>query len=440
MPRRGLTTAPTARTIRNARIPRTLLDEPPAEFEADGEDLVVADIAIAEGRIAAIDAAGGERVAGDIDLDGGQVWPCLADIHTHLDLGHIWQRAPNPDGSLETAFGIVAADRLAHWRAEDLRPRMEFGLRCAYAHGTRALRTHLLSPPEQADTSWGVFRELRDDWRGRIELQGVSLVPVEAFADGDGEGLADLVAGCGGLLGAVCFARPDIDGLFDRVFRLAGDRGIDVDLHIDEALDPGQKTLRSAAEAAIRTRFGGRVQCGHCCSLSVQSDDDVERTLDGVAEAGFAIVSLPMCNLYLMDRRVDATPRRRGVTLVREMAARGIPVSFASDNCRDPFYGYGDHDAFEVFTQAVRVAHLDTPVAAWPRSVTATPVDVMGLDSPGLIKIGEPADLVLFRGRGYSELLTRPQADRVVLRDGEAIDTTLPDHRELDALRAAPAR
>ena len=41
----------------------------------------------------------------------------------------------------------------------------------------------------------------------------------------------------------------------------------------------------------------------------------------------------------------------------------------------------------------------------------------------------EAVDLVLFRGRGYSELLARPQAD---LRAGLPIDTTPPDHRDLD--------
>ena len=166
----------------------------------------------------------------------------------------------------------------------------------------------------------------------------------------------------------------------------------------------------------------------------MQSPDDVGRTLDAVAEANFSIVSLPMCNIYLMDRKDGRTPRQRGVTLVREIADRGIPVSFGSDNCRDPFYGYGDHDALEVFTEAARIAHVDTPMAAWPRSVTATPIEVMGLESPGYIKIGEPADLVLFRGRFYSELLTRPQTERIVLRNGEPIDTTLPDYRELDDL------
>ena len=88
----------------------------------------------------------------------------------------------------------------------------------------------------------------------------------------------------------------------------------------------------------------------------------------------------------------------------------------------------------EVFVQAARIAHIDLPMDDWPRSVTATPMAVMGLDGPGTIGVGAPADLVLFNGRGYSELLSRPQADRTVLRDGEPIDTTLPDYRELDGL------
>ena len=384
--------AQSPQAIRNARVPASLLAEPPAELISDEDDVATLDIEIGGGRITAITPPTGNIAGGDIDLDGGQVWPCFADIHTHLDLGHIWRRAPNPDGSFETALASVVADRDAHWNAEDLRRRMEFGLRCSYAHGTRAIRTHLLSQPRQAPTTWGVFRELREDWRGRIDLQAVSLLFIDEFRDGESDAVANLVADTGGLLGAVCFMRPDIDDLFDRIFQLAADRGLDLDLHVNESLDARDKTLRHAAAAARRNNFEGRVQCGHCCSLSVQSPDDVGRTLDAVAEANFSIVSLPMCNIYLMDRKDGRTPRQRGVTLVREIADRGIPVSFGSDNCRDPFYGYGDHDALEVFTEAAWIAHVDTPMAAWPRSVTATPIEVMGLESPGYIKIGEPTE------------------------------------------------
>ena len=58
----------------------------------------------------------------------------------------------------------------------------------------------------------------------------------------------------------------------------------------------------------------------------------------------------------------------------------------------------------------------------------------MGLPDRGRIAVGCPADLVLFTGRNYSELLSRPEAGRIVLRAGRAIDRTLPDYRELDDL------
>ena len=424
----------TSFALRNARVPLSLLGDPPDGLTTDDEGLANVDIEIDAGRIAVIRRRGGNVGSGDRDLDGGQVWPCFADIHTHLDIGHIWTRAPNADGSFWTAAKAVANDRDANWSADDLRARMEFGLRCSYAHGTRAIRTHLQSPPGQAATTWGVFRELREEWRGRIDLQGVNLLMVEEFRDGKSDAIVDLVAESGGIVGAVIFMVPGMDDILDDIFRLASERSLDLDLHVDESLDLRDRTLRHVAEVARRNRFAGRIQCGHCCSLAVQPDDDADRTLDLVAEAGIAVVSLPMCNVFLMDREAGRTPRRRGVTLVREMAARGIEVSFASDNCRDPFYGYGDHDMLEVFTQAARIAHIDLPMGEWPRSVTATPIQVMGLDSPGLIEVGEPADLVLFNGRGYSELLSRPQNDRTVLRNGEAIDTTLPDYRELDNL------
>jgi cytosine deaminase len=160
----------------------------------------------------------------------------------------------------------------------------------------------------------------------------------------------------------------------------------------------------------------------------------VSETLDLVAEAGISVVSLPMCNLYLQDRIPGRTPRWRGVTLLHELAARRVRVAVASDNCRDAFYGFGDHDVMEVFREATRICHLDRSYGDWPRTVTTTPADLMGLAPCGRIGRGLPADLVLFEGRTWSELLSRPQSNRVVIRNGQPIDTRLPDYRELDDL------
>ena len=78
-----------------------------------------------------------------LPLAGRIVLPAFVDAHTHLDKGHIWRRAPNLTGDFPGALTTVAADRSARWSAEDVAARMEFSLKCAYAHGTRAIRTHL---------------------------------------------------------------------------------------------------------------------------------------------------------------------------------------------------------------------------------------------------------------------------------------------------------
>ena len=421
--------------IANARVPLCLLE---GDFADAGEQLALVDLDIEGDRIAGISVAGGEPAAEGtalIEQDGGQVWPGLIDLHTHLDKGHIWPRAANPDGTFASALEAVRVDREANWLAADVRARFEFGLRCAFAHGTVAIRTHLDCAPLHRIT-WPMFCELRERWAERITLQGVSLVSLDDLRGAFAEELADLVAASGGVFGCALSMAPDLDRQLELVFALAAERGLDLDFHVDETADAHATSLRHVAEAALRHRFAGRILCGHCCSLALQERREAERTLALVREAGIAVVSLPLCNLYLMNRSPGRTPRWRGVTLLHEMAARGIPVALASDNCRDPFYGYGDHDVLEVFREAVRIAHLDCPVGAWPAAVTRTPAELMGLPERGVVRAGAPADLILFRARDWSELLSRPQTERIVLRAGRPIDSTLPDHRELDELLA----
>jgi cytosine/creatinine deaminase len=114
----------------------------------------------------------------------------------------------------------------------------------------------------------------------------------------------------------------------------------------------------------------------------VQDEAEALHTLDLVAKAGLNVVSLPMCNLYLQDRHAHRTPRWRGITLVHEMKARGINVSFASDNTRDPFYAYGDLDMLEVLRQATRIGHLDHSPRTGPTPSSPTPPAPAGSPRP----------------------------------------------------------
>jgi cytosine deaminase len=417
--------------LKNAHIPLALIEN--QRFtEQTREGLCLVDLEITEGKITQIIPPSSPPINTPIvDLKKGLVLPCFIDAHTHLDKGHIWERSPNLDGTFDNALITVKRDA-QFWNTEDIYRRMEFALKCSYAHGTIALRTHLDSYREQADLSLAVFKTLQQEWADKLILQAVCLVSLDYFQTPEGVALADKMTEIGGILGGVAFTNPDLDAQIDRIFSLAQERGLNLDFHVDENGDPDSICLHKIAEAALRHQFSGKIVCGHCCSLAVQPPEVIKHTLDLVKQAGIGIVSLPMCNLYLQDRKPFQTPYWRGITKVHECQQKGIPVAFASDNCRDPFYGFGDHDVLEVFTQSVRIAHLDTPYSDWCASVTKTAADLIGLPQLGRIGLGLSADLILFKARYFSELLSRPQGDRVLLRQGKVIAPNLPDYAELD--------
>ncbi|MGN7714098.1 cytosine deaminase [Agrobacterium tumefaciens] len=419
--------------LRNATLPSVTVEG----FQGQAKDgLVCADIVIADGKIEVVLPAG--DTPSDMpqaDLRDGMVFPCFIDMHTHLDKGHVWDRRPNPDGTFMGALDNVRADRVVHWSHDDIRARMEFSLKAAYAHGTKLIRTHLDSIPPQTDISFPLFAEVQQEWKDRIALQAVALLPLESVLDKPVfDGIVATTRKYGGLLGGATRLLPDLDKILDILFRSAADNGLDIDLHVDETEDREVLTLEAIADAKLRLGFEGSVVVGHCCSLARQDDDTVKRVIDKVAKANISVVSLPMCNMYLQDRHAGRTPRWRGATLFKELSSAGVAIAVASDNTRDPFYAYGDLDCVEVLREAVRILHLDHPIDGVARVVTTTPADILGRRDVGRIGAGLPADLVLFTARRWSEFLSRPQGDRIVMRNGKGIDSRLPDYRDLDPI------
>jgi len=61
----------------------------------------------------------------------------------------------------------------------DLVRSMTFGVRCAYAHGVSAIRTHLDTYADSAERTWEALAEVRAAWAGRVDLQAVSLCPID---------------------------------------------------------------------------------------------------------------------------------------------------------------------------------------------------------------------------------------------------------------------
>jgi cytosine deaminase len=240
---------------------------------------------------------------------------------------------------------------------------MEFALKCAYAYGTKAIRTHLDSLPPQEDISWPVFEMMRERWAGRIDLQAACLFGIDRTRDENGSRRWST----GSLRPAACSARSPswcrISKTCSTWCSARRSRTIcDLDFHADETDALEAVSLRMIAEAAKRHGYEGRILVGHCCSLARQPDDEVcARSTPWRPATDLGRVAADVQHVSAGPPLDGTTPRWRGVTLLHEMKARGINVCVASDNTRDPFYAYGDLDMIEVYRMATRIGAFRPP-------------------------------------------------------------------------------
>ena len=371
----------------------------------------------------------------DIELDGsvvaavepardpqprGTVISAPVDAHVHLDKNYTVREVGPANGNLFAAIERMEAHR-RHWSVDDIAGRMELALDQAYRCGTRALRTHLDWVQPEAPASLRAFEAARERWRGRLDLQFVSLTPLDVFADAEaGERIAHAVRRADGVLGAFVYRNEGLAGKLERVFDLAQTHGLALDFHVDEGLDADATGLRTIAQSSIaRGARHPRVVCGHGCSLSMQDPAEARATLHLCAEADLTLVALPTTNAYLQGAW-DETPVPRGITRLREAAAAGVRTALATDNVQDAFYPYGGYDLLQTFGLGVQMAHL-APAADWLGSITTDPANALGLAWDGCIAPGCPADLVVLAARDEYELLDPAGLARTVIRAGRVL-------------------
>ena len=368
------------------------------------------DVEILNGAVAHIKRA---QAAPD-SVASGTLIPCLVDAHVHIDKTYVVEETGAADGDLAKAIEMMGRHRAA-WTAQDISLRMERALQNAYDHGTRALRTHLDWVDEAAPAALSVFETLREQWRGRLVLQCVSLTPLDKFDSSSAcESIAAELArlnqagqsatGEAALLGAFVYRNQNMRAKLQRVFDLAKAHALQLDFHVDEGLDADAQGLRMIAELTLVNGYQGKVTCGHCCSLSMQSTEEAAATLALCKQGGIFLIALPTTNLYLQGAW-DATPVERGITRLKEALDQGIRASIATDNVADAFYPYGNYNLLATYALGVQMAHL-SPADSALATVTTHPAAAMGLPWDGKIKVGSPADLLLLSASSAYELIT----------------------------------
>jgi len=397
--------------LASVRIPRCLRGD---ALGRSGDAQALFDVELDDGVVGSIVPAAEPGRARGLLLSG------LVDAHTHIDKGYTVQEAGAAQGNLFDAIARMEKHR-AGWSGTQIEARMQRAVHNAWQHGTRALRTHLDWPGPQAPASLAAFERTREAWRGRMELQFVSLTPLDVLTEGDtGRRIAQEVSRAKGVLGAFIYRNDGIVHKLGRLVEIAQAAGLALDLHVDEGLDADATGLRTIAQLAIARGMRGIV-CAHACSLTMQDDAQARDTLALCAQAGIHLVALPTTNLYLQGAW-DRTPVARGITRIHEAAAHGMRTSLATDNVQDAFYPYGSYDLLETFGLGVQAAHL-APALDWLDAVTVSPARALGLDWDGRLAPGCPADLLLLAAADEHELLDGGGRRRTVIRNGQTLDS-----------------
>ena len=398
------------------------------------------DIAIAGGRIVAIDRAIAGEAARSIDADGHLVSPPFVDVHFHMDATlSLGLPRLNESGTL--------LEGIALWG--ELKPLLtpeaviERALRycdLAVARGLLAIRSHVDVCDDRL-LAVDALLEVKRQVAPYLDLQLVAF-PQDGYYRSPGavENLRRaLDRGVDVVGGIPHFERTMADGAASvrALCEIAAERGLRVDMHCDETDDPLSRHIETLAAETIRLGLKGRVAGSHLTSMHSMDNYYASKLLALIAEAEVAAIANPLINILIQGRH-DTYPKRRGMTRIPEMRDRGILCAFGHDCVMDPWYSLGSGDMLEVAHMAVHVGHLSSRDAMrfCFEAVTSHPARIMGLDGYGLAP-GCRGDFVLLQARDPIEAIRLKATRLAVVRAGRVIAETPPSIASL-ALNGRP--
>ena len=341
-----------------------------------------------------------ENIKKSSKKDGGFITPRFSDIHVHLDKTGTAKRIPQRATSLFDAIDLMHKDKI-NWTEEDIYFRANKAVKTAFNRGTGFLRTHVDWENETCPLAWKVINDIKFKWAGRVAIQMCSLTSIDVL-ESVGDIIAKRIKSDGGILGAFIYRNERLDEKIRAAFELATKYDLDLDFHVDEGLDRKAEGFDLIVKSTKDFGMGGKVLCGHACSLSIRDEAEVSKIIKNAAEAKVGLTCLPTTNLWLQDNIEGRTPRLRGLTPVQEARSAGVQVMFASDNCQDPFYPFGDHNILSTLKTAVIGAHLNE--SEWLDSISTIPAKWMGFKN--LISVGAEASFIKFNVQSVYDLFS----------------------------------
>ena len=279
-----------------------------------------------------------------------------------------------------------------------MRVRATRTLEKAILQGTTHMRTHLEVDPGVGLRSLEGVLPLIKEYAWAIDLQ-ICVFPQEGLLNNPGTDellVQGLDCGCRAIGGAP-YVDSDSHGQIDRIFELAREYDVDIDMHLDFGPTAAGMDLEYVCRRTQEFQYGGRVAIGHVTKATSLGVAEFDAMATRLADAGVALTVLPSTDLYLMGRHHTHDHNvTRGVVPAHKLLQHGVNCSLSSNNILNPFTPFGDCSQIRMANIYANICQVgkQADMRECFNMVTRRPAEMMRLKDYGL-EVGKSADLVV---------------------------------------------
>ncbi|MBV9375725.1 MAG: amidohydrolase family protein [Alphaproteobacteria bacterium] len=352
------------------------------------------DIGVADGKIVALERG----IAAEAEIyDAGGRLACggLVETHIHLDKSRILDRAPPETGRRINPMKQVAALKRG-FTVEDIRARAERTLIECVLNGATRMRTQVEVDPAIGLRGFEGVQSLIAEYRWAIDIE-ICVFPQDGLTNypGTDELLVEALKRGVKAIGGAPRYDTDHAGQIRRIFELAREFDVDIDIHLDVGDTPEAMDIPLVCELTEQYRRGGRVVVGHMAKLSTMPPDQVASLGRRLADTGVAVTVLPLTDLFVMGRDQDHNVRR-GVADANFLVEHGVNCSLSTNNVLNPVTPYGDCSLIRMANLHANVLQIGQPQQLREifAMLTERSARLLNLKDYGII-VGHPADIVV---------------------------------------------
>ncbi|HEY4859336.1 MAG TPA: amidohydrolase family protein [Xanthobacteraceae bacterium] len=384
------------------------------------------DIGIEGGLIIAIER-GLAAEAAVYDAKGRLACPGLIETHIHLDKSRIIDRCAPQERSRWSPVTSVKPVKKS-MTVEDVRARAERTLQECIKHGTTRMRTQVEVDPGIGMRGFEGVQSLIVDYKWAIDIE-ICVFPQEGLINypGTEELLIEGLRRGARVLGGAPRYDTDEAGQIRRIFELAREFDVDIDIHLDVGPTVEGMNIYLVRELTEKFRRGGRVVVGHMAKLSLLPPGEVAALARSLADTGVAVTVLPTTDLFLMGRNRDHAVVR-GVADANLMCEHGVTCSLSSNNVLNPATPYGDCSLIRMANLYANVLQIDRPneLRQCFEMLTARSARLLNLPDYGFAP-GLPADIVIINAQSPEQAIAEIAQPLAVFKGGkQTVDWPAP--------------